>query len=395
MHEHLLMHRTRFTFTHLFVRHMPASIRPPRRRTTGVETVDETAAHLAAPHQGVASDDLTDDALLALDELGGDASAVVVERMKDNGTGEYDYMARIPAAEYKNEYLKENFGGGEYRVTVIDAVKGRLNPVRVSVDKRFVGKFFANTATPVASNGVANDPFRDRLLEVLLAKALTPAPAQSNKETLELVLAVVGAMRGGGSGDVSEQVNNMINTAVTLASAMNPPEGLAGLASSALPIMEKLVTSATAPRRAAPVRALPAPAPAPNSSLVVTPPRSPEPVMPTPQTGVVAGSIAPKWLQPFAAYAKEFVKIADRGSDPTMYADLAIEEIQDDDATFAAAVDAMNGDRLTADLFALCPELEKTDKRKEFATEFVTRFREALTEILNTPDDDTDTVQNG
>ena len=379
---------------------MPAAIRPPRRRTTGIETVADSDAHLAAPHQGIASDDLTDDALLALDELGGDASAVVVERMKDNGTGEYDYMARVPAAEYKNEYLKENFGGGEYRVTVIDAVKGRLNPVRVSVDKRFVGKLFANTATPVASNGVANDPFRDRLLEVLLAKALTPAaPASSNKETIELVLAVVGALRGGGGGDVSEQVNNMIQTSLTLAQAMNPPEGLAGVANSYLPVIEKLATAVVPPRRAAPpARALPAPAP--NTSLTVTPsPRSPEPVVmqiPSSQpTGVVAGSIVPKWLEPFSAFAKDFVKIADRGSDPTMYADLAIEEIQDDDATFAAAVEAMNGDRLTADLFAVCPELEKTEKRQKFAAEFVTRFREGITEIINTPDDDADTVQNG
>jgi hypothetical protein len=83
-----------------------------------------------------------------------------------------------------------------------------------------------------------------------------------------------------------------------------------------------------------------------------------------------------------------------------MYADLAIEEIQEDDDTFAAAVQAMHDDRLTADLLAVCPEMEKTEKRKEFTAEFVARIREALTDLLTTPDDDkedtdTGTVQHG
>lgn len=372
-----------------------ATIRPPRRRTVGVQTPDDKdEQHLAAPHQGIEADDLSPDVEKVLDELGASASAVLVERMKDGKPGEWDYVARLSADEYKTEYVKEQFGGGEYKITIIDAVQGRLNPVFVSIDRRFVGKLFAAMPTPVAVNGT--DPFRDRLLEVLLAKALTPAPAPSNRETLELVLAVVGAMKGGGGGDVSEQVSNMLNTAMTLAQAMNPPEGLTGLASSALPLMEKLVTNATAPRRAIapPARPLPAPAPAPTTLTISPPLHAPMPTQPN--GGVVAGSIIPKWLEPFRNYARELVKIADRGSDPTMYADLAIEEIQDNDDTFAAAVQAMNDDRLTADLFSVCPELEKTEKRKEFAAEFVSRFREALLEIINTPDDtETGTVEHG
>lgn len=371
---------------------------PARKRTNGIETVDESDAHLAAPHQGIVADDLTPDTLLALDELGGDASAVVIERMKDNGTGEFDYMTRLPAAEYKTEYIKENFGGGEYRVTVIDAVKGRLNPIRISIDKRFVGKLFANTTTPVASTGVANDPFRDRLLEVLLAKALTPAQNNSSRETIELVLAVVGALKGNDAGSSMEQVKMMIETATTLAGAMNPPEGLAGVAANYLPVIERMVSSARPAARVVHTRALPsAPAPAPAAAPVVhSPVPAPaQPVTPakTEEPARVAGSITPKWLEPFKAYAGQLVKIADRGSDPTMYADMALEEIQEDDDTFTAAVDAMNADRLLSDLFAVCPALEATEQRKEFAQEFVTRFREGLMELA-TPEPDAETEES-
>lgn len=370
-----------------------------RKRTTGIETVDENDGkiHLAAPHQGVESGELSPDVQLVLDELGANASAVIIERMKDNKPGEWDYITRLSAEEYKTEYIKEQFGGGEYRVTIIDAVHGRLNPIMISIDRRFAGKLFASMPTPVSVNGAGGDPFRDRLLEVLLAKALTPAPQQNNsRETIELVLAVVGALRGGDGGSSMEQVKMMIETATTLASAMNPPEGIAGVAANYLPVIERMVSSNRQPSaRVTHTRALPAPQPPPP---VVRAPTQPIATVPAPtpaEPAHVAGSIVPKWLEPFKLYAGQLVKIADRGSDPTMYADLALEEIQDDDETFAAAVDAMNADRLLSDLFAVCPDLEKTEKRKEFAQEFVTKFREGVTEILNSADDDTADAEAG
>lgn len=376
---------------------------PSRKRSTGIETVDTNAEHLAAPHQGVTPDELSDDVINALDELGANASAVIVERMKDGKPGEFEYITRMSAGEFKTEYVKEQFGGGDYKITVIDAVKGRLNPVMISIDKRFVGKLFANTPTPVPSSGVGNDPFRDRLLEVLLAKALTPAPAtNSTKETIELVLAVVGAVKGGDNSNSLEQLKTMFDMSRTMAEMANPPEGIAAVASNYLPVIERLVTANRQPSaRVTHTRALSAPAaPAPAPATAPLPSRIPTPVRtvePTPMPPAhVAGSIVPKWLEPFRMFAGQLVKIADRGSDATMYADLALEEVQDDDETFAAAVEAMRADRLATDLFAVCPDLERTEQRKEFAAAFVAAFTSGLTEIIeSTNDDETDAVSHG
>lgn len=374
-----------------------------RRRTTGIEITppaDAESAHLAAPHQGVTEDELSDDVINVLDELGASASAVIVERMKDNKPGEYDYLTRLTAGEFKAEYIKEQFGGGEYKVTVIDAVKGRLNPILFSIDKRFVGKLFANApATPLPSGG--GDPLRDRLLEVLLAKALTTQPQQSNRDTIELVLAVVAAVKGGDNGNSLEQLKTMFDMSRTMAEMANPPEGIAGVASSYLPVIEKLVTAQRGARVSHTVTTPPAartlpPAPATMNPVRVSP-SAPTPVKTVDAPAHVAGIITPKWLEPFRSLAPQLVKIADRGSDPTMYADLALEEVQDDDETFAAAVNAMNEDRLLADLFAVCPSLEHTEQRKTFAQDFVTAFRTGLTEIVNSAEDGGDNaeVSNG
>lgn len=368
-----------------------------RKRSTGIDTADAETEHLAAPHQGVTADELSDDVINALDELGANASAVLVERMKDGKPGEWDYLTRLGAGEFKLEYIKEQFGGGEYKITIIDAVKGRLNPVLVSIDRRFVGKLFANVATPVSATG--GDPFRDRLLEVLLAKALTPAaPANSSRETIELVLAVVGAVKGTGDGSSSlEQFKTMFEMSRTMAEIANPPEGIAAVASNYLPVIERLVSANRQPSarvtHTMPPRQLP-PAPASNPTRV-------PPSTPTQTTTVrepIAGTITPKWLEPFRMYAGQLVKIADRGSDPTMYADLALEEAQDSDEVFSAAVEAMNANRLLPDLLAMCPELEATAKRKEFAVAFVQAFEAGVRDILAQGDDsedETGVVSNG
>lgn len=359
----------------------------PRRRIVGVQTAETPEAqHLAAPHEGVEPDDLSPDVERVLDELGENASAVLVERMKDNKPGEWEYVTRLSAEEYTTEYIKEQFGGGEYKLTVIDRVQGRLNPILKSIDRRFVGKMFANVNTPVASGGVANDPFRDRLLEVLLAKALTPAaPPSSNKETIELVLAVVGALNGkGGSGtDALEQTKMIVETAQALAGVMHPPEGLAGVASSFLPVIERLVPTRGARITSTPARpSLPNPAPAPVAPSTVQPIQSEAPAR-------VAGVIVPQWLAPFKMYAGQLVRFADGDRDPTVYADMALDELQENEQVFTAAVSAMNEDRLLSDLLAVVPALALTEARKEFAAKFVERIKEGLNDILSSANDST------
>jgi hypothetical protein len=110
--------------------------------------------------------------------------------------------------------------------------------------------------------------------------------------------------------------------------------------------------------------------------------------MTAPLPGVVAGSIVPKWLAPFRTIVAHVVKLADRGSDPVVYADMAIDELEDDEVTFAAAVEAMNEGRLLSDFFAVAPDMQLTDDRKEFAVALVERITEGLRELLASQSED-------
>jgi hypothetical protein len=363
---------------------MDARIMPPRRtRVTGATPPDDDTQP-AAVHQGILTDDLAPDVERVLAELGENASTVTIYRMDDTKPGKWDFLARYTAPEFSIERVKEQFGGGEYRAIIVDATQGPLNAAYFSIDSRFTGKLFANT--PALHGAVASgDAFKDKLLEVLLLKALTPPPAPPPRDDLDMVLKVAQIFKGGDSGNVSEQVNNMIQTAVTLAQSMNPPEGLAGLAGSFLPVINKLIPDT--PAEPAARRVLPARVPTATPSLTVQQPPAPAPA-PNPPARV-AGSIAPSWLAPFRSFAGALTMLADTGSDPTTYADVVLDYLQGHEDTFAAAAQAMLDGTMLADVYKLAPAMQLSEPRKNFAIALVDAVESGLRDIIdNAPDDD-------
>lgn len=349
----------------------------PRKKAIGVRAPD-SETEPSAPHQGIDASDLSEDVERFLAEVGEAASAVVIWRMKDNKPGEWDYVTRVAASEYTNEYLKEQFGGGEYKLVVIDSTQGPLNPVFLSIDRRFQGRLFANVPAIAPTTNGSGDTFKDNLLQLLLARFLAPQP-ESNQ--LDLVLRVAEVFRRDGGGSAAEQANAMIQTAMTLAGVMNPPEGLAGVASQFLPVIDKIASQArgTVP----PPRRLPATVPAPVPAPAPVTPNPPTNVTPQQPSARVAGTIVPAWLTPFKSVSGMLVRFADTESDPTVYADVALDHMTADEELFAAAVESMHAHRLLDELLALAPALGATEKRKGWATELVTRIEEGLHEIIH------------
>lgn len=348
----------------------------PRKKTIGVRSPDDEN-EVTAPHQGVDASDLSEDVERVLAEIGEAASAVIVWRMEN---GKPVYITRVPASEYTNEYLKTEFGGGDYKIVIVDAVQGPLNAVFLSIDRRFTGRTASAIipSAPATSDGA----FKDQLLQLLLVKMLDGDKRQSSD--LDTVLRVAEVFKGGGNSDVAGQVALLMQTATTLAGAMNPPEGLAGVASQFLPVVGQIAANMQPRTVVPPARRLPPPT-TPATPAPATPPASPNPS--TNEGARVAGTITPAWLAPFRTVAPTLVMLADAGSDPTVYADVAIDQTSGNEELFAAAVESMNGGRLLADLFALVPALQQTEKRKAFAAELVARIEEGLRELLNAPDD--------
>lgn len=359
----------------------------PRKKIAGVRTPDDANETHSAPHEGLQPDDLSDDVNKVLAELGESASQLVIYRMKDHKPGEWDYVTRISASEFTLEYLKEQFGGGEYKIVIIDGTQGALNPIMVSIDRRFAGKLFAGSPPTIMQNG--GDQFKDRLLEILLAKALTPAAPPPPSDDFDKFLKLAVIFKEGGNGGGMSQMKDMFDMARSLAESMHPPEGLAGVAASFLPVISRMVPESNNAPAPAP-RRLPATTPVTHT---VNPQPTTAPVTLAPPAQV-AGSITPSWLAPFKSLAPMLVTLADRGSDPTVYADVAIDSLQDDEATFTAAVEAMNENRLLADLLSIAPALEKTEKRKEFAAQLVSRIEEALRDMLANPEEEDDAAAN-
>ena len=361
---------------------------PARKRVS--LTAGDVPPEALAPRQAVADPEaLSDDVERVLAELGEGASSVAVYREDDTRPGKFDFVVRVPAAEFSNDYVATQYGGGQYKIIVTDSVQGPLNPIFFSVDRRIVGKAFAITQPQTANNGEST--FKDRLLEILLARALTPpAPAPvvqtPQKDPLEYIVALAPLLKSdSGSGMNLEGLAAIMTAVSELAGRMSPPDGIAGVAANLLPAVEKLVSAhvvANAPHRVQP-RVLPAPAPVvPVAEPVTAPAPIPVTTVPKPQPAPIVGAIVPAWLKPFQSFAGILVNLADADADPTVYADVCVDQLMTNEDAFRSAVEAMNAGTLKDDVLNAVPALKETPERVEFVTNLVARVEEGLRETI-------------
>lgn len=353
-----------------------------RKRTNTADTEAPPDGALA-PRQAVSHpDELDDDVDRILAELGESASSVSVSRESDEKPGRFDFLTRLPAPEFSAEAIARDYGGGYYRIIITDATQGPLNPVYFSVDKRIVGRAFSANRPATTSHDDAT--FKDKVLDILLMRALQPQQQPTSEtSTLDMALRIAELFKGNNGGNTVELLTVMLGAATEMAKNMNPPEGLAGVASTMVPMMEKLLAS----QQPAPaVRRIPARTEV-IAAPVVQPPPTPtaEPVDVSPK---VVGAIFPKWLEPFKPFAPMLVNLADGGADPRLYTEVILDLLNSNEDAFKSAVTAMEAGKLLDDVLNAVPAMKEREERKAFASALVENVEAGLREMLK--DDGTD-----
>jgi hypothetical protein len=370
----------------------------PARKRTNLNP--DAPPEALAPRQAVGDPEtLSDDVERILADLGEGASSVAVYRENDAQPGKFDFVARVPAPQFSNDYVASQYGGGNYQLIISDKLQGPLNPVYFSVDRRVIGKAFAVNGAPVIPGG--EGAFKDRLLEILLARALTPAapppPHNTASETLSIITALAPLLRGNGGGGENpmEMVTALFSAATDMASRMGPSDGIGAVAEKLLPVVERLVTASGAQRRA-----LPAPPPRPPVVQTGAPPVAAVPVE-TPTTEVEvktepahAPDILPTWLRPFQQFAGVLVSLADTEADPALYADVCVDQLTNNEDAFRSAVAAMEAGTLKDDVLNAVPALKLTETRTTFVDELVRRVEDGLREVI-AQEADTEGAANG
>lgn len=339
-----------------------------------------------APRQSVSDPEtLSDDVERILADLGEGASSVAVYRENDAQPGKFDFVARVPAPQFSNDYVASQYGGGNYQLIISDKLQGPLNPVYFSVDRRVIGKAFSVNGGAVTPGG--EGAFKDRLLEILLAQALKPAPPpppphNTASETLTIITALAPLLRGNGGGENSmEMVTALFSAATDMASRMGQSDGIGAVAEKLLPVVERLVTASGAQRRA-----LPPPPPRPPVIVQTgAPPLAAVPVeTPTSEVEVKTepADILPPWLRPFQRFAGVLVSLADTEADPALYADVCVDQLTNNEDAFRSAVAAMEAGTLKEDVLNAVPALRQTVTRTTFVDELVRRVEDGLREVI-------------
>ena len=373
-------------------------------RSTEREEGDEGAyATRRAPHEGVAAEDVDDDVLTALERIG--ASGATVTLWRENERRSWDYVTTMNAAEFNEHglpWIRDEFGGGRYKLVATDPSLGNLNPAFFSIDQRFRGRANGVTTTPAASSG---ESFAERMLlavmPAMLAQRNAPpppvAPAASPLDLMRGVAEVAKLLRNDGahapsSGMSADTVQTMLGVfekGLELG-ATTGGDGGDGF-SRMLPALTNLVTQLTNARGGGGVpraNALPATPPAADAHVSTGNGHAPpSPVVPSDnEVFSVSSPAIPSWLRPVVPFASYLLGMADTNADPAPYADVALNELQNRPQDFAYVVDVLNRDGaagLAVEFTAHFPAFNKTPARVRFVTGFTEALAEGVRDMVS------------
>lgn len=322
----------------------PATRRPAARRLPSVTRPDDDDDFGTTAAAGVGTESLTDDAMSVLAQMGEDASAVVVWKM--SATGEAQYVTRVPAKAFSLDAIAATYGGGKYRVRILDANMGPLNDVIVTIADRPL-------TAPVQSG--PRDDFRDRLLETLLTtmvaqpRAVAAAPATDLPALLTAIGTLLGALNKGGNASGGPNVVDMLKLVedarrdgISLAEKLGTGSGddstqlLAIARELGVPLMEAVKIKAAqeaAARTNAPRSAVPSAPTIPQNGNGAHSPDMPPRLAAAPRPPLFDAPTAPIWVKRLGPFVPLMTRWARANDDAEFYADWALRQL--DDTTFA------------------------------------------------------------
>lgn len=254
-------------------------------------------------------------------ELPQGAQYVLLHRRNDRDATKWDHEGKIPTADFSVEAVKEQYGGGDYRVQPVGE-KGRFlgQPVEFSIDHRFkptrgplaVGD--AITEAGAAAGGGNTLARIEKLLEMNLMLSMrgqhAPGAAAPVTDPFEGALKIATLMKGSQAGPSVTEMMETLFKGMKIGQDMAGGErsGFAALADSATPLFGALAKSIEADAEAKARRSLRVMPAAPN----------PLPGEPVPM---------PTWHDSVRPYIPQLVKLAQAEKDPELYADLVLDQL--------------------------------------------------------------------
>jgi hypothetical protein len=366
---------------------------------------DESQERETAPHQGVAADAISEDIFQKLAELGESSDAVVISREDDQTRGKWNFLARIPVADFSPEWLKVEYGGGDYKLVFIDAEKGALNPVFFPIDRRFKGRPIAVTPVQPDANGSAGVlSFERELLRELVRDRLNnrqapTAPAVNVGEIVNAVVSLASLFR-----PTATQPNSDVLT-TSLALIREGMEIGRETSGESDPFSRMIgPIGALIERLAAARGSVPPPQTPPRVGSVSLPP-SPLPISGNGSHGSGSSPVVTNGTEPppgniftrlASAYGPRLARLADTGASPELYADLAVDQLQEDPDAWTEVINLTAGkppaeaaEVIASQLFAAVPALGENPTRRTFVDELSEKFAEGVADLM-TPEAEND-----
>lgn len=348
--------------------------RPPKVRRT-VTTVEEDQDLSQAGH-GAQRDDtqeMPDDVIAVLEELGDQVGSIVL--MRYTAAGALEYIATIAVESFSLQFVQEWFGGGRYlaRLKAPHGSYVRAKTFHVAGRSKDPDHYRATVESTISTDGESTD--RIGRLEALVEQ-LVSGRAANGGNPLELATGMAQAMMGAATQMAKlmqsptatnptehiGMVRELMGLAREMASDSGPDEGYSGVIKEVgIPLLRQ-IQQMGAQERIQSGQSGQQPAALPETSLV------PEDRWPT-------------WVRRVSEWVPQLAWMAERNKRPDMYAEMLLDNI-DHDTTELLVGQLARGSGLLEDLMRYFPSLRP---HSDYLTKF---FGEVGLLLAQTDDDD-------
>jgi len=321
---------------------------------------DELARELGAPEG-----DGGDDALLqTFEDLGSDVSRVRLHR-KDERDGKLANMETVSRDNFSVDYVREQFGGGEYVAVAVTPTGQFIKRCTFKVDARYKGARWAEPALAAGPIGVSPDVQRlervvERLVEAL-AKPAAPAvnPLGQMKELAEIVRTLMPATPPESNVSALKETVGLAKELVGMGREM-----VEDAEPSDQPPWDRIIEKGVVPIIEMAQRARrPAMAPVTARPALLAPVTPATVVAETPTAVTTTTEDQPVWQLDLARYIPLILARARKHADPETTAAFVLQELNED--TVTAIAGAAESDDFVDMVFGKLPSEFRVDPNVE------------------------------
>jgi len=343
------------------------------------EAARQAAAKSGIDFEGGKSDE--EDTVAFFEEIGNRSKKVSLERQEEKHNGKFYYLGTVESEGLTLDWVKDEFGGGTFRARLLDEKGKFIRAKNFSIDPRYKARVPLNESS---SSQIIHTSSTDGMGEIklliekqnALIERIFSRPPVDPLDSLDKMTSIISKlMPQRETASIQSPLNadtlfSIFQKGIDLGMGMNSDSYMPVIKEMGMPLLEivKNITKNGTAIQEKIKAAIPSTVPIPSQGAM--PPPSP----PTPPP-VSAPAQVPGLEDIIKAYLPQLCQLAKFGKDPSLYADLTLDQMPGEH--FDSFANLLSDPQLIEKLATVNPEVKN---HEQWFKDYIQATKDGITE---------------